>query len=123
MGLACTKVGPGCDHCYAERENDFRKWGAWLGSGTARAAAPRRRTGQKVIGWNRRPSKLIGAEALFSVGPRVFLRQPGGTCSTTKCRNEWRTDLWALIHQCQKPRIPGLVTKADRQCRPRLLAG
>jgi protein gp37 len=30
--IGCTKVSPACDHCYAERENKFRKWvgdGEW----------------------------------------------------------------------------------------------
>jgi protein gp37 len=25
----CTKVGPGCDHCYAETLNKFRGTGEW----------------------------------------------------------------------------------------------
>jgi protein gp37 len=29
--IGCQKVSPGCDHCYAEAQNSFRKWngGAW----------------------------------------------------------------------------------------------
>src|ERR1035437_9656876 len=29
--IGCQKVSPGCDHCYAEAQNAFRKWndGTW----------------------------------------------------------------------------------------------
>ena len=30
--IGCQHVPPGCDHCYAEKQNAFRKWtahGAW----------------------------------------------------------------------------------------------
>lgn len=29
--IGCTKVDPGCDHCYAEKQNAYRKWngGEW----------------------------------------------------------------------------------------------
>src|SRR5262249_32492275 len=30
--IGCQHVSPGCDHCYAERQNAFRKWtadGGW----------------------------------------------------------------------------------------------
>ena len=47
----CTKVGPGCDHCYAETRNNRFNGGNW-GPG-----APRRRTSdanwQKPRKWNR----------------------------------------------------------------------
>jgi protein gp37 len=35
--IGCTRVSPGCQHCYAETQNNFHKWngGAW-GPGTER---------------------------------------------------------------------------------------
>jgi phage protein Gp37/Gp68 len=29
--IGCQHVSPGCDHCYAEAQNNFRKWngGSW----------------------------------------------------------------------------------------------
>lgn len=49
----CTKVGPGCDRCYAEARNDRFKGGNW-GPG-----APRRRTSasnwNQPVKWNRDP--------------------------------------------------------------------
>jgi len=37
----CTKVGPGCDHCYAEDLNQFRGTGEW-GPCTAVLGEPKR---------------------------------------------------------------------------------
>jgi protein gp37 len=52
--IGCTKVGPGCDHCYAEQRMDTRlhkvNWGA---------GQPRERTSpanwREPIKWNKRP--------------------------------------------------------------------
>ncbi len=38
--IGCQKVSPGCDHCYAERQNVYRKWNG----GTWGPHAPRKRT-------------------------------------------------------------------------------
>src|SRR6202011_6098128 len=40
--IGCQKVSPGCDHCYAERQNAHRKWNG----GTWGPHAPRKRTSQ-----------------------------------------------------------------------------
>lgn len=51
----CTKIGPGCDNCYAETRNNRFKGGNW-GPG-----APRRRTAEsnwkKPLTWNRKAAK------------------------------------------------------------------
>lgn len=52
--IGCTKVGPGCDHCYAEADFDLRKHRAKWGSGN-----PRSRTSpanwRKPLLWNAQP--------------------------------------------------------------------
>lgn len=42
--VGCSHAGPGCDHCYAEAQNKFRKWngGAWGNT------APRQVTGTQT---------------------------------------------------------------------------
>ena len=37
--IGCQHVSPGCDHCYAETQNAFRKWngGTWGPHGAAEA--------------------------------------------------------------------------------------
>ena len=61
--IGCTKVGPGCDHCYANALNDRFKGGNW-GPG-----APRRRTAEstwaQVLRWNK-------SAAARGVKERVF---------------------------------------------------
>ena len=36
--IGCQHVSPGCDHCYAEMQNAFRKWNGGLGGRTAAEA-------------------------------------------------------------------------------------
>lgn len=52
--IGCTKIGPGCDHCYAERHMDKRLGKARWGAGN-----PRVRTGdanwRQPLRWNARP--------------------------------------------------------------------
>ena len=42
--IGCTHVGPGCDHCYAETQNTYRKWNG----GTWGKAAPRKVTAEQT---------------------------------------------------------------------------
>ena len=41
--IGCQHVSPGCDHCYAETQNAFRKWNG----GTWGPHAPRKRTSEE----------------------------------------------------------------------------
>ncbi len=122
--MGCTKVGPGCDHCYAENMMDTRlstvKWGA---------GSPRKRTSatnwKRPIAWNR--EKWFECATCRWRGDEKKLETSGGSltdglpscpqCDSiyvkpTRARvfcasladvfdNEvdpgWRHDLWALI--------------------------
>lgn len=82
--IGCTKVSPGCDHCYAARDNERRKWvSAW--------GAERRRT--KTWGdplkWNRRA-------ALTGYKPRVFCASLADVFDN-EVPQEWRDDLMQLL--------------------------
>ena len=61
--IGCQKVSPGCDHCYAETQNAFRKWNG----GTWGPHAPRKRTSD--ANW-RKPKQW--AKAANGHRPRVF---------------------------------------------------
>lgn len=52
--IGCTKVGPGCDHCYAEADFDLRKHRAKWGSGNARSRTSPANW-KKPIQWNQQP--------------------------------------------------------------------
>lgn len=89
--IGCTKVGPGCDHCYAEALDRRHKWG---GSTHWGAGVPRKRTSEdywwKPRVWNDKARK--------SGKPwRVFCASLADVFDN-EVPKEWREDLWALIH-------------------------
>ena len=121
----CTKIGPGCDHCYAETRNKRFKGGNWG------AGAPRRRTSEanwlKPARWNNDPfyqctncqwrghhSKALrygvagiddaelvlcpscGENALNSARPRVFCASLADVFDN-EVDPAWRRDLFKLI--------------------------
>ena len=86
--IGCTKVSPGCDHCYAERDFDKRRKVVEWGPGN-----PRKRTSEKnwrnPIKWNRMAEEQ---------GTRF--RAFGGSLmdwADAEVPKEWRADLWKLI--------------------------
>lgn len=90
----CQKVGPGCDHCYAETRN------ARFGGGTAinwGPGAPRRRT--SVANWNK-PRQWNAAHAGFFA---VYGRRQRVFCASladvfdNAVEPAWRRDLFELI--------------------------
>jgi protein gp37 len=95
--IGCTKVGPGCDHCYAEAWDQRFDGGAHWGPG-----APRRRT--NVQNWNKpRRWQRIRREALErgEAPPphRVFCASLADVFDN-EVPAEWRADLWRLIAEC-----------------------
>jgi protein gp37 len=84
--IGCTKVGPGCDHCYAEADFDHRKHRVTWGAGS-----PRSRTSawRDHIKWNR-------AAAKTGYRPRVFCASLADVFDN-EVPPEWRTDLWDVI--------------------------
>jgi len=89
--VGCTKIGPGCDHCYAEAM-DHRFGGGHWGAG-----APRKRTTPanwaKVRKWDRDAVKA-GAR------PWVFVASLADVFDN-EVPAEWRADLWDLMFACQ----------------------
>jgi len=88
--IGCTKVGPGCDHCYAEALDKRHRWG---GSTHWGAGVPRQRTSipywKQPILWNKK------AEA--SGKPwRVFCASLADVFDN-EVPDQWRHDLYSLI--------------------------
>lgn len=90
--IGCQKVGPGCDHCYAE---------AWDARGLQRqetrwgAHAERTRTSpanwRKPLAWNKAAQAAGERHRVFCASlADVFDNHPS-------ILPEWRADLWALI--------------------------
>lgn len=90
----CQKVGPGCDHCYAEARN------ARFGGGVAinwGADAPRRRTSE--ANWNMPMRWNAQHEAFYAQHgrrQRVFCASLADVFDNA-VDPQWRIDLWKLI--------------------------
>lgn len=99
--IGCTKVSPGCEHCYAEawdcRFSDGVHWGP---------GAPRRRT--SVQNWNR-VRRWNREAAATGRRTRVFCASLADVFDN-EVPDEWRRDLWQLI--AETPHLDWiLVTK------------
>lgn len=88
--LGCTKVGPGCDACYAEAEDARRKWGGATHWG---AGVPRHRTSAAY--W-RNPFKWDAKAAKTGERWLVFCASLADVFDN-EVPDEWRADLWRLI--------------------------
>lgn len=97
--IGCTKVSPACDHCYAARDNERRKWVDGWGAGVPRR---RTRTWNAPKQWNRK-AELTGYR------PRVFCASLADVFDN-EVDPSWRTDLWQLIRETPNLRWM-LVTK------------
>lgn len=107
--IGCTKVSPGCAHCYAEQLMETRlgraKWGAY----------PRQRTSpttwSKVRSWNRSARFLCACETeqdnLICPSCHLFTRRPRVFCASLAdvfdpaVPDAWRDDLFELVAECR----------------------
>ncbi len=84
--IGCTKISPGCLHCYAARDNERRHWvSEWDG--------PRRRTSEgnwkQPLAWNRKAAAAGRPLKVFCASlSDVF---------DNEWDPQWRADLWDLI--------------------------
>lgn len=90
--IGCTKVGPGCDHCYAENLDSRKRWGGVTHWG---AGVPRHRTSasnwKQPLAWNRQAAKTGEFWPVFCASlADVF---------DNEVSDEWRADLFNVIEQ------------------------
>jgi protein gp37 len=87
--IGCQHVSPGCDHCYAEAQNKFRKWngGEWG------ARAPRKRTSE--ANW-RKPLQWNKAAQTDGIRAKVFCASLGDWLDN-KAEQSMRIELAELI--------------------------
>ena len=92
----CTKVGPGCDNCYAENRNARFAGGAAINWGVG---APRRRTSasnwQKPVIWNAQAGDFFREHGRKR---RVFCASLADVFDNA-VDPQWRADLFSLIQQ------------------------
>jgi protein gp37 len=90
----CQKVGPGCDHCYAENRNARFAGGTAINWGPG---APRRRTSQSTwampVRWNAQADAFM---AQHGRRQRVFCASLADVFDNA-VDPQWRADLFALI--------------------------
>ncbi len=88
----CQKVGPGCDHCYAETRNARFAGGTAINWGPG---APRRRTSPenwlKPLQWNLRAARARRRDRVFCASLADVFHNA--------VPDEWREDLGRLISQ------------------------
>lgn len=88
--IGCTKVGPGCDNCYAEADFDKRRHVVQWGAGQ-----PRKRTAMSTwampLRWNAKAERL-------GVRYRVFCASLADVFDN-EVPAEWRHDLFDLIER------------------------
>jgi len=93
--IGCSRVGPGCDHCYAEALDRRHKFGGGVHWG---AGVPRYRTSEKYwaepLKWNKLApeSEFAGRRGFWP----VFCASLADVFDN-EVPSEWRTDLWNLI--------------------------
>ncbi len=106
--IGCTKIGPGCDHCYAEVQDSRKRWGKTTHWG---AGVPRHRTSESYwkqpLAWD----KLAANEKWRAEHGEIttpFADRPGFWpvfCASladvfdNEVPDEWRKDLFDLIEQ------------------------
>lgn len=88
--IGCTKVSPGCDHCYAEADFDKRRHIVQWGAGqTRKRTAPS--TWSMPIKWNAEAERL-------GIRYRVFCASLADVFDN-EVEESWRLDLIWLIHK------------------------
>lgn len=98
--IGCTKVSPGCDHCYAEALDKRHRWGGETHWGVGK---PRRRTSpsnwRKPLTWQRHAENGLLPDGKTPHGgrrPRVFCASLADVLDK-EVPDEWRWDLVALV--------------------------
>lgn len=92
--MGCFKVSAGCKHCYAETLTTNRMGLDVFGSDTSK----RRRTSAQL--WNR--PRRWNREAEERGEPfKVFCASLADVFEDAPGPNEWRSDLWDVIRECQ----------------------
>lgn len=117
----CTKVGPGCDHCYAEAW-DKRTGGAHFGQGVARrkiksAVSTLRKLDNEYSWWA--ADLVIGAGEPFRKR-NVFI-QSMSDLFDNEVPIEWFAEAWKAIAACNRLNIQ-IVTKRLPMVEKRLAA-
>jgi len=84
--IGCTKVSPACDGCYAESDNNRRKWVEGWGPGIPRK---RTKTWGDPVKWNRKAAETGRPLRVFCASLADIF--------DNEVEQGWRNDLWDLV--------------------------
>jgi len=113
--IGCQNVSPGCEHCYAEEMNGYRKWTEWGPHGVRRRTSPS--TWAKVNDYERNAAAF---QRKHGRRQRVFCASLADVFDN-KAPDGARDDLWHLIRRC--PNVDFLLlTKRPQNIRKMLPA-
>lgn len=87
--IGCTKVGPPCDHCYAETLSNRYGWVTWGAHGERKRTSPA--NWKKPYQWDRAAEKA-------GIRPRVFALSLGDWLDN-QVPQEWRGEMGNVIDQ------------------------
>lgn len=90
--IGCTKVGAGCDNCYAKSDFDDRKHRVTWGAGQARS---RTKTWGDPVRWNKQHEAFFAEHGRRQ---RVFCASLADVFDN-EVDPQWRVDLFRLIYQ------------------------
>lgn len=89
--IGCQKVGPGCDHCYAETWDARFNGARWGVDAERQRTSPANRN--KPIIWNRKAMNAGERHRVFCASLADVFDNHASILP------EWRADLWAMIRQ------------------------
>lgn len=89
--IGCQKVGPGCDHCYAETWDARFNGARWGANAERKRTSPANRN--KPIIWNRKAMTAGERHRVFCASLADVFDNHASILP------EWRADLWAMIRQ------------------------
>lgn len=97
--IGCSKVSPGCDHCYAEQQDSRKRWDG--GKTHWGPGVPRYRTSaanwRQPLTWNAKQTSMLAGDP--NTPPwRVFCASLADVFDN-EVPQEWREDLWDLIEE------------------------
>ena len=95
--IGCTKVSPGCEHCYAEMDAKRRGWTKWGKGNQRKRTSPA--LWKNPIQWNEEAASAGRRQRVFCASlADVF---------DAEVNDKWRSDLWKLV--AKTPHLDWLI--------------
>src|ERR1041385_3319148 len=85
--IGCTKVSPGCDHCYAESESKRRGWAVWVKV----QARQKTKYSDQPLKWNARAIAESKRRRVFSARLADIFDAEAST--------DWRNEFWQIVRR------------------------